>query len=384
MDKNNFRQNKRKQDRKALMWLAIIVVGVILTMGLTVMGLLLHKPSVSPTPPFDTDAPSVTTGTSGESTEQTTQTSAIPDPFARKEGFYTFLVAGVDDVSMSTDVLMLASLDTANGAINIVQIPRDTFVNKEVGGYSSITRVNAVFTAAYNHQRSKGTTEAKAKHLAMQELQTKLSEALCVNIDEYVLINTTGFRNVIDAVGGIWYDIPRDMDYDDPYQNLHIHLKSGYQHLSGEQCEQLIRYRSGYASGDIGRVELRGDFMVEALKQVKSNITIGSMVAMIPNLFGNISTSMSVADIISYTKAVWSIGNDGIAVRTMGGSAVWDPIKEKWSPYYCLNKKKALADVNACLNVYAADISADIFDQYGFFTDRKNSANAYINDYYSS
>lgn len=124
--------------------------------------------------------------------------------------------------------------------------------------------------------------------------------------------------NVIDAVGGIWYDVPCDMDYDDPDQNLYIHLKAGYQHLDGSQCEQLIRYRSGYATGDIGRVEMRGDFMVEALRQVKNNITVGNMISMVPTLINHVSTSLSVADIVSYTKSVYAVDNAGIAVRTIG------------------------------------------------------------------
>ena len=246
-----------------------------------------------------------------------------------------------------------------------------------------MTRVNAVFTAAYNRQRSSGATEAKAKHLAMQDLQARLSAALCVNIDEYVLINTTGFRNVIDAVGGIWYDVPCDMDYDDPDQNLYIHLKAGYQHLDVSQCEQLIRYRSGYATGDIGRVEMRGDFMVEALRQVKNNITVGNMISMVPTLINHVSTSMSVADIVSYTKSVYAVDNAGIAVRTIGGSSVQNPATGLWI-YYCLNKREALADINECLNVYKTDITGEIFDRDGFFTDSKNASNLYINNYYLS
>lgn len=379
MDKNNFRKTQRGKNKmpRGLLIVMAYICAVFVIAGITVTALLLHKPSVDPTPQFPTD------GTTAPA-EETTATATDPeDPFTRKNGFYTFLVAGVDDVSMSTDVLMLASLDTQSGKINIVQIPRDTFINKEVGGYSSVTRVNAVFTAEYNRQRNGGATEAKAKHLAMQDLQARLSAALCVNIDEYILINTTGFRNVIDAVGGIWYDIPEDMDYEDLDQNLYIHLKAGYQHLNGEQCEQLIRYRSGYATGDIGRVELRGDFMVEALRQVKNNITVGNMISMIPNLINNVNTSMSVADIVSYTKSVYSVDNANIAVRTIGGSTVQNPATGAWL-YYCLNKKEALADVNECLNVYKTDISSELFDQNGFFTDNKNASNLYINDYYLS
>ena len=378
MEKENFRKQKRRsRSSRALLIVAAYVCAVFVIAGITVTALLLHKPAVDPTPQFPTD------GTT-EAPEETTDVAAKPEePYTRKDGFYTFLIAGVDDVSMSTDVLMLASLDTANGKINIVQIPRDTFINKEVGGYTSVTRVNAVFTAAYNRQISSGATEAKAKHLAMQDLQARLSAALCVNIDEYVLINTTGFRNVIDAVGGIWYDVPCDMDYDDPDQNLYIHLKAGYQHLDGSQCEQLIRYRSGYATGDIGRVEMRGDFMVEALRQVKNNITVGNMISMVPTLINHVSTSMSVADIVSYTKSVYAVDNAGIAVRTIGGSSVQNPATGLWI-YYCLNKREALADINECLNVYKTDITGEIFDRDGFFTDSKNASNLYINNYYLS
>lgn len=376
MEKDNFRKNQRKKNRNSRTMLIVIVYvcAFFVIAGAVVTALLLHKPSVDPTPQFPTDG--IT------DLEQTTDVATEPeDPYTRKEGFYTFLIAGVDDVSMSTDVLMLASLDTASGSIHIVQIPRDTYINKDVGGYSSVTRVNAVFTAAYNRQRNSGATEAKAKHLAMQDLQTRLSAALCVNIDEYVLINTTGFRNVIDAVGGIWYDVPQDMDYEDPEQNLYIHLKAGYQHLDGEQCEQLIRFRDGYATGDIGRVEMRGDFLVEVLRQVKSNITIGDMIAMIPNLIRNVSTSMSVADIVSYTKSVYAIGDEAIAVRTISGSTLQDPVTGKWSSHYYLNKEDALADINECLNVYRTDISSEIFDAEGFFADNSGS---YLYDYYLS
>ena len=355
------------------MWLSICIVAAFLVISVTAVAFVMHRPSVEVDPPFPTDTSETTESDVGVST----------DPYTRKDGYYTFLLAGVDDVSMNTDVLMLASLDTKSGEIHIVQIPRDTFINKEVGGYTNVNRVNAVFTAAYNRQRNQGIGANEAKKRAMEDLRTRLSEALCVTIDEYVLINTKGFRNIIDAVGGVWYDVPCDMDYDDPDQDLFIHLKAGYQHLDGSQCEQLIRFRDGYATGDIERVSLRGNFMVAALKQVKSNITVGSMLNMIPSLIDNVITSMSVADILSYTRLVYSVGDEGIAVRTMGGSTVQNPETGLWI-YYCLNRRAALSDINECLNVYVGDISDEIFDRAGFFTDSRNASNAYINDYYSS
>ena len=106
------------------------------------------------------------------------------------------------------------------------------------------------------------------------------------------------------------------------------------------------------------------------------------MIAMIPNLIRNVSTSMSVADIVAYTKSVYGIGNEDIYVRTLSGSTLQDPVTGAWSSHYYLNKEDALADINECLNVYKTDISEEIFDAEGFFADR--SSDSYIYDYYLS
>ena len=233
---------------------AVLALAVIIS----VLSIALHTPNVNDDPPF----------TDPNETTASVQTGGN-DPYVRKDGYYTFLFAGIDDVSMSTDVLMLVSMDTKNGAVDVVQIPRDTFVNKTVLGYKNITRVNSIFTVEYNYHRNKGVSAANARKLAMTTLKETLEESLCVKIDEYVLTDTSAFVEIIDALGGIYFDVPQDMYYEDPDQNLYIDLKAGYQHLDGKACEGLIRYRAGYATGDIGRVELREDFLVEAFHQVK-------------------------------------------------------------------------------------------------------------------
>lgn len=370
------KQKKQKQMR-VLFALGICVVAVVAVLSVTAIALLSHEPKVDPHPQFSTNPPSPT---------EPIETGEVitPDPYARKEGFYTFLVAGLDKISSSTDVLMIASLDTVNGCVSVVQIPRDTFLNKEVAGYSNVSRVNGIFSAAYNHGINMGKSVKEAKRLGMESLCSKLSASLCVNIDGYLLVDTESFRKVIDAVGGIDYDVPCDMDYEDPEQDLYIHLKKGYQHLDGDQCEQLIRNRSGYAGGDIERVKLRGNFMTEAFRQVLNKITVWDMVGLVPTLAGYLDTSFSVADLVAYTKMAYGVGGSNISVRTLCGSTLWDPNTESWSPYYFLNKNGALADVNECLNVYEGEIGEDLFDPTGLFTDRRNAKNQFIDDYYSS
>ena len=319
--------------------LAALIFAVALFMSL-------YKPGVEEKPRFPTDTetdfpPDVTT------TEGDKPTSV--DNYKRKKGYYTFLIAGTDVVSNSTDVLMVASLDTEKNEINIIQIPRDTFVNKEVGGYQTVTRVNSVYAAAYNRSVSAGTRAESARHIAMKDLKSRLETSLCINIDYYALVNTSSFRRIVDAVGGVWFDVPDDMDYDDAEQDLSIHLKKGYQLLDGKAAEGLIRFRSGYAQGDLGRVSVRADFLTAMVKQVKENMTADAL----------------------------------LTVRTISGSPVMNPDTGVWS-YYVINKSKALDDINRYLNVFSGDIPAKLFDAKGFFTDAGNESHAYINDYYIS
>ena len=293
------------------------------------------------------------------------------------------MVAGIDTASNNTDVLMLASLDTENGKIHIVQVPRDTYINKTVGGYKNITRVNAIFSAEYNNQTSQNISSKTATAFAMQALQKGLSESLCINIDEYILIDTRGFRDVIDAVEGIDYDVPQDMFYEDPDQDLYINLTKGYQHLDGSQCEQLLRYRAGYVTGDMGRVELRGNFMKEVFKQVKNKFNLDAMLTLIKDksIFQKITTSMSLADMFAYVRMCYQLNDEAIEVRTISGSVVQNPETGAWV-YYCLNKQKALNDINECLNVYKNAIDLSIFDQKELFSGTKDSANHYLYEYY--
>ena len=377
MDKNMNRKvdcQKRRIKKSVLLTVFAIAGIIILTIMLT---FIFYSPRVDDTPHFSTQP--------NESVVVGNTDSEASSVYERKEGFYTFLIAGIDAFSNNTDVLMLASLDTKNKKIEIVQIPRDTYINKTVGGYTSLTRINAIFAAEYNRQVKSGISSWTAKTLAMQDLVKRLSETLCINIDEYVLIDTKGFRNVIDAVGGIDYEVPRDMFYEDPAQDLYIDLKAGYQHLDGAQCEQLIRYRSGYVTGDIGRIEMREDFMTRVFAQVKNKIGLDVMLKLIreKEIMQKVRTSMSLMDMLAYVRMVYRLDDDAVNVRTLSGSVVQNPETGAWI-YYCLNKKEALKDVNECLNIYKTDIDIAIFDRNGFFSGTKGASDHYLYAYYNS
>ena len=71
-------------------------------------------------------------------------------------------------------------------------------------------------------------------------------------IDRYAITTFEGFEQAIDAIGGVEMDVPYDLQYSDPYQDLEIDIKAGERVLDGEHALQFVRFRSGYATGDIG------------------------------------------------------------------------------------------------------------------------------------
>lgn len=82
-----------------------------------------------------------------------------------------------------------------------------------------------------------------------------LEDGLGIPVDFWAIVDLDGFSGIVDAVGGVEMDLTYDMDYEDPDQDLYIHLKKGVQTLNGDQAEQFVRFRYGYAQGDIGRVD---------------------------------------------------------------------------------------------------------------------------------
>lgn len=371
----NDNKNSKKEAKRPIV-LIIVLCFVISLTALIFMCASVFRPSVSSGAPFTDKIPGIDS-TDGITTADGAQTNGTE--YTRKDGYYTFLVCGIDQVSKNTDVMMLISLDTANDEINVLQIPRDTFVSPDTSGYR-VTRVNGIYTLAYSSAPYTGKTRQK---IAMEKLCTAIETSLCVTIDRYVLMDIDAFVGIIDAIGGVDFYIPTDMDYDDPEQDLYIHLKEGMQHLDGEAAMQFIRFRSGYATGDIGRIEARADFLKAVYHKVRDNMSVSVAAEIAKNLFDSVTTDASIEDIAFFANALYSVDGDNINVKTLSGSSVMNPETGLWT-YYALNKTAALADINRYMNAFYEDVSYDIFDKNAIFTDDPNGDNPYISEYYYS
>lgn len=373
MNSNN---SGRKPQQSSGKIVAAVTIGVILAL-MAVVAILLSAFDPGNPPPVETTTSAL------DGTSKVPDIHTVVDPNEKKHGYYTFLVAGLDNISRSTDVMMLVSLDTSNDLISVIQLPRDTFINKEVGGYTSVTRINSIYAAAYNRAVSSGTRAASARHVAMKDLCARLEKSLAVDIDEYVLVDTAAFRGIVDAIGGVWFDVPRDMDYDDPDQDLYIHLKAGYQLLDGESAEGLIRFRKGYARGDIDRIALRGDFIRAMFEQITGGLNVSSAVAIMKEMITSVSTSISVTDLLTFAVGMYNVSSDDVRISTISGSTVMNPADGTWN-YFVVNRAGAIKDLNTFFNARKGDITEESFDPEGFFTDSKNANHEYINNYYLS
>jgi LCP family protein required for cell wall assembly len=294
----------------------------------------------------------------------------------KDKGFYTFLICGTDAGGRNTDVMMLATLDVRSPRLNILQIPRDTFVNPEASGLG-ITRVNAIYGAEY--ARAEG---GERERRAMEALCRFLEGALCVEIDRYVLMDTGALASAVDAVGGIEFDVPAEMHYDDPEQGLHIHLPAGKQMLDGKKAEMLLRYRSGYATGDLGRVDVRSRFLGEAISQVKKKMSPAAAAKTAVGLAFSVTTDASIYEISRYAASIFKVDDENVNIKTIAGSAVQNPKTGAWI-YYALNKEAALDDINEYINAGRA-VCAEDFDRNAVFTDDPHGENPYISKYYYS
>ena len=192
------------------------------------------------------------------------------------------LILGVDKTEGLSDVIMVVRYDEENNKVSAMSIPRDTYV--EYNGHTRL--VNSVYGA--------GGVEAVSK---------VVTELTGFGINYYVQFNVGTFEKLIDLLDGVEFDVPQNMNYDDPVQDLHIHLKKGLQTLNGHDAESMVRFR-GYPQADLKRVEVQQDLLKALLKQKLS----AKYIAKIPSVYSamreDIECNMSITDMVMYGKTM--------------------------------------------------------------------------------
>ena len=143
--------------------------------------------------------------------------------------YINLLAMGLDESENRSDGIMLINFHPERGKVNVLSIARDTMVKFNNGKRS---KINALIGIG-----------------GERKIIEKVEELTDMPVHYYLTINFEGFRKIIDLLDGIEIDVPFDMRYDDPYQNLHIGLNKGKQILDGKKAEQYLRYRKGNRAG---------------------------------------------------------------------------------------------------------------------------------------
>ena len=269
----------------------------------------------------------------------------------RKDGMYTFLLVGKDTAGGgNTDTMILLTYDTVNKKMYGLSLPRDTMVNVS----TTSKRLNAVYN--YNKGKDKSTQVKNG----MAALKKEVSRLTGITPDFYVIVEWEAIGKLVDAVGGVEFEVPFDMDYDDPTpgQDLHIHQKAGLRLLSGDDAMQVIRHRKNndgsHSDGDVGRLKIQQSFLKAAAKKCLQPATLLKVPELAKIFSQNVTTDLTVGNILAFAQLASGMDAEqdvDFTTAPLGSSFMY-----KGASLVTLDPDELLQVLNEHLNPYHQDI----------------------------
>lgn len=258
---------------------------------------------------------------------------------SRKKNFYNILIVGTDLNGVHTDSIMMASFNVETKKLNVLSIPRDTIVNVK----RSNKKINAAFPLG-----------------GIEQLYDEIETIIGFKPDKHVIVSTQGFVEMIDAIDGVEVDVQRDMKYSDPTQDLYIDIDKGLQTLDGYDSMCFMRYRYGYAEGDVGRVRAQQQFINALFKKMISPSTLSKLPELCEIVMDNVETDLTIGNLIWLGKAALSMNLEtDLATYIVPGEGQYYQKLSYFIPY----KNQLLAMINEVFNPYVEPIDdVDIFN----------------------
>ena len=295
-------------------------------------------------PELDTDKPVVTPdGTASADADRTGTDEPDAPGRTRREYCYNILVSGLDDDNGGSDTNILVRFDVPNKLIDLVSLPRDTLLHNDY-------RNNKL-----NFAYAKGGTE-----LLMEQIENLLG----VPVDFYVTVNLKGFIALVDQIDGVDFDIPINMDYDDPYQDLHIHFTKGPRHINGQEAMEVVRFRhnndgTGYGTEDIGRIGTQQAFLKAVAKQLLQIGNVKNIPALVDIFYTYVKTDLTTGNLVWLGNEALNIGTENIHFATLPGDGSGYYNKQS---VYVLDAQATCDLVNEALNPYNEALTLEDMD----------------------
>lgn len=227
------------------------------------------------------------------------------------EPIYVLVVGISEDIDTElADTIMLCGYHPQNQEAFMVSIPRDTFVGKNKDKARGSDKINSYY--------KKG----------IENIKEKVEELANLQIDNYIIVKTSMLIKIVDLIGGVEFDVPIDMKYDDPSQNLHIDLEKGTQIIDGDKAEQLLRFRhnndgttypSEYGNNDLGRMRTQREFIKCVAKQTLDTKNILKLKSLAEAVFDNLDTNLEKSKITTYIPYALNIDMNNIKMEQLPG-----------------------------------------------------------------
>ena len=236
----------------------------------------------------------------------------VKDVMGEQDPIFVLVMGVSEDISAElTDTIMLAGYNPETNQAFVLSIPRDTFVGSNEASAGGFDKINALY------QKSPQKTVEAVENLTG------------IKIDYYVTVKTSALVEIVDAIDGVEFDVPINMDYDDSSQDLHIHLKKGMQLLNGNQAEQLVRFRhnnngttysSEYGDNDEGRMRTQREFLKAAASQVISWNNVDKLKEITTAVFKNLETDITLSKVLGYIPYIADFNIENLSMEQLPGT----------------------------------------------------------------
>jgi len=278
------------------------------------------------------------------------------------------LLMGVstDNGGKLTDTIIVATYDPQNQKASLLSIPRDTFVGKNPLTGTGSDKINVLYR--------------KGPEVTLE----KVNEVTGLDVKYYMVIDNQALIELVDVIGGVEFNVPIDMNYDDKTQDLHIHLKKGLQKINGEKAEQLLRFRKNndnttypkeYGGDDYGRMRTQREFMIETAKQTIQAKNILKVKDIIDIVYEYVETNLSIAIIKDYVPYAINIDINTIQSAVLPGGS-YGPTTTPAYPYwfFIADKKETAALIDELYGTEDETIDVDSTDDTVSSNDEEDSS----------
>ena len=338
----------RKQSRLTTQQKVLVVIAVLLAIALIAVlawKSLFVRPDVG-NKPSQAD-PGGSSSTMMEGIGYGDGTGPKADGERKSKDYYSVLILGRDTGGGgNTDTMLLASYDVTNQKASVMSIPRDTMVNVSW----DVKKINSVYNVYGGGDKG------------IRALYKEVAQLVGFEPDFQVIVEWEAVGKLVDAIGGVYFDVPYHMDYHDPYQDLVIEQAKGYRLLDGEDAMQVIRWRKNDADspygnvqvGDSGRMEIQQDFLMAVIKQMMQPANVMNISKIAKVFEETVQTDMSFQNILWFGQQAFTGGLDlgNVSFFTMPYKSAW-----AWSRTYQQNLDYVIPDAQALLEIVNNQLS---------------------------